>query len=211
MRNLVIALLLFTLSSQNAFAENSEITAKKELVQSIVGKFQTRVVQKWGQPIKLKFVTDNVLQATSGFVKKNKPEIEIYDGALALPEFPLATIVCHELGHILGDVPHSLIEKVAGPDSDLRVSVEGEADYFSGKCMRELYSTTTTLEYLTDSFAYVLSEIDGHNVKPGENFLRDFNGINNDYPEPACRLVSFEKGLNLEPRPKCWFNPQPRQ
>jgi len=49
----------------------------------------------------------------------------------------LELVMCHELGHIIGGAPLDIIENEYG---EFKISSEGQADYWSGSCLRKLWA-----------------------------------------------------------------------
>jgi hypothetical protein len=182
-------------------------TPNAVFIQEIVARFQPVIVARHGRPLTLFFYKEDWFQAATGWNKKeNSLKMSIYGGVLNLPELERAAVTCHELGHILGDVPLSAIPNYEETKFDPRDSVEGEADYFAGRCMLVLYPKTEHTE-LINSFVNIVEKASGEKLGHFEQ-LFDFKGINENYPTPVCRVHSFESGLKLRERPTCWYNPK---
>jgi hypothetical protein len=206
--NFMKILLLCSLGGQSAlasFTPSAAIaqTTKAKFVQSIIEKFQPQIISRVGQPLRAEFYAEPffTLGASCGGAK-SYPHMSIYSKILELPDLSLAAAVCHELGHILGDVSPNTIHKKS--QYDPRDSYEGEADYFAGKCMHTLYQKTDR-SILIAAFAYPVGMVTAS--KTGSGDIK-FNGINEGDNFLECRVLSYENGLDLKPRPKCWYNPK---
>ncbi len=182
-------------------------TPQSLFVQNIVDRFQPVILARHKQTLKISFYETGWFQASTGWNKKeNQLVMRVHSGIFELPQLGIAAVTCHELGHILGDVPLSAIPNHRKTTFDPQDSVEGEADYFAGRCMRMLYKNIDE-EEIIQAFAKVIEKLKGTKIDRSER-LPDFNGIDQEYPSPACRVLSFENGLKLLQRPRCWYNPK---
>lgn len=181
---------------------------KGQLVATILKRFEPAIVARHGETMRLRLYKTGFVQASGGFhATTKKLEMKVHSGVFDLSELHVATAICHELGHALGDLPYSAIPNAGETTFDVRDSVEGEADYFGGKCMRILYGLNAEKEIaITKAYTDVMAKISNRSIGSSEN-LPNFTGINPDYPAPECRVLSFKQGLTLGERPKCWYNP----
>ena len=157
-----------------------------------------------------------MLNATGGHLKDGKVQVTVYGGVLKqLNDSEIIFVLCHEMGHIFGEVTFKDI-----PNNNNTVhleinAVEGEADYFAGSCVLESLSklkhiSNSELEAKAyESILGTMSKIYNAPIdfKLAENQV--FTGINAAYPEKECRVLSALRGLHNESRPRCWYNPLP--
>lgn len=123
----------------------------------------------------------------------------------------LDLILCHELGHLLGQGPrksNNLTEVgnwAAG---------EGESDYFSGSCLKALWSLTenqSRIEPTAEKFFRLLFTFFGRHTGEQEPSLsrKDSTTVSENmlgYPSLQCRLDSVVAGAQSAPRPQCWHH-----
>ena len=147
----------------------------------------------------------------------------VYYSAKAVEQFELLHLLhytCHEIGHHLGETTGDLTPRFG-------LAFEGEADYFSGKCLGEFLKkhrrdfvsdlkTTTRSSFCSENLqcdefvslitASIMALTDGP-VDAQAAVEGIFPGINQQYPEKNCRALSAISGFLSLPRPKCWYNP----
>jgi hypothetical protein len=114
--------------------------------------------------------------------------------------------VCHEIGHFLGDTSF-------GGYSD-GIAYEGEADYFGGKCMVRYYQEIRGLSARAAESAAIetlSNQIPKRaRCRVSADTARESSfkaGINDQYPDWDCRMLTTTNGALGLPRPECWFNP----
>jgi len=193
------------------YAENITSPAdNKILIQQLVESYQTAVKKKSGTPIQLSFRDAQIMQELGGFDAEGELVMIIYHGILTAPTGTALTTTCHELGHILGSVPLSTAI-IGRTRTDPRDSVEGEADYFAGGCVRRYHQQLGLSESVSQQAARTCFQ-NIYGYTPDETLAAEqvYPGINGKYPSPECRLLSTLAGIKGSPRPKCWYNPAPR-
>ena len=199
-----IVLWILLLALPKAFAEEGQ----KDFIESLVEGHQDEVRSRFDQSITLTFFDADILQALGGR-RKGKLVIDVFKGIWNLPdEVVVSVFICHELGHILGNV--SIGEALEGTGGSTHFdpldNVEGEADYFSGKCIRNTWDALGPIDLLAVA-RNALELIYKEEIDEGRAHQREFKGINPGYPDKDCRLLSVKAGLMGWPRPKCWYNP----
>jgi len=109
-------------------------------------------------------------------------------------------LLCHELGHLLGGPP---LKSKNGWSS-----TEGQADYFSGSCIKNLgLSEEEFLEAalnLGKIYAQVTGQAEPSLTRCDESSV---TRTNYGYPQVQCRLDSILAGWKEQPRPGCWYFP----
>lgn len=196
--------LLVLLFSSFLFASTAEIEEKKEIIRSIVDSYRDDIIRKRGSDVNLTFPSADIFQMTGGHIGGGKLVIKVYAGALTkFDKEAIVAATCHELGHILGEVP------VGGSSVVSEDSVEGEADYFSGICSRNYFCGLDNVSCAPAISASrsVLKAMIGTEAQESEAVSLVYPGVNKTYPEPACRLLSMISGVTGQARPLCWFNP----
>lgn len=135
-----------------------------------------------------------------------------FPGLLTLPIEAVVFVICHEIGHLMGDVPFSTTAQT-NQIHHPKLAVEGEADYFGGACARKAMCPESKefCEKAVDGARLNFEEMFGKGKFDAEiaeyTEYKKGNGINHTYPDPNCRMLSALNGvLGLE-RPKCWYNP----
>lgn len=211
MKSLFFALsFIFAGAGQAQISGGSDPASREKFIQALIAPYQAEAVRRLGQPIALKMHWDsNIQQALGGHDSSGHLVIEVYAGIAQLPLPMMSYVLCHELGHILGEVPMAAIPPNQRLHVDLRDSVEGEADYFSGRCLRQLAPPNQAPELTVLQTAKVGLETINHESLPWPlPSLPPYPGINPSYPKPECRLLSVLAGAKGNPRPLCWYNPQ---
>lgn len=180
-----------------------------ETIDSLVTLYQEKAIKQTGQFIKVEHIDSDIFQMTGGH-DQGKLVLRVYKKIVTdLSDNGLIAAACHELGHIFGEIPLSAVSK--GTRFDPLDSVEGEADYFAGKCTKYFFSslkiqnpTNLAIASEIEILSKVYRELNIHNL---ETPLPEYEGINSSYPSAECRFQSFKAGVFNHPRPKCWFNP----
>jgi hypothetical protein len=117
----------------------------------------------------------------------------------------VVTVVCHELGHMLGSRSPGVTQ--AG------FALEGESDYFAGKCAVRYYTTVRNMSLARAQQAAYLGAQQSfsslYQIRIDANKARshEYPGIAPKYPTPECRVLSVYHGAMGWSRPKCWYNP----
>lgn len=201
-RSFIFALAFF--AAPRLFADSS---AAERYVTQIVEMYQTESMQKFGKKIQLTFYKGQSLQAIGGF-NGDKVVIDVFGGILQLPKEQIAFVTCHELGHIFGSVPLGNDRPDSKKHIDPRNHVEGEGDYFGGKCLARLAEIENmNPDLLFKGSVAFLQSIYRRPIKDLRT-IPDFNGIDKEYPDFECRVLSVGAGMLDKPRPKCWYNPR---
>ncbi len=109
-----------------------------------------------------------------------------------------AQVACHELGHHLGGAPHYR--------DDSTMSVEGQADMFSSRCMRAIGYSDKQTAASSLSLASVLASLGGEAKpwRPGPT-LPEVSVTYEDHPDAQCRLDTYDNSRTGRQRPRCWF------
>lgn len=122
-------------------------------------------------------------------------------------------VVCHELGHALGDLPYGEFDTPKGRNGQNPLSLEGEADYFAGKCAVDYYVNIEGLDHQAAEEKTFFASFDMFEklyettIDTKKAARSTFNGVNLDYPDPNCRTFTVWAGAEGKDRPKCWYNP----
>jgi hypothetical protein len=97
----------------------------------IESRFKDHLLVVWMKTNDCKFIQANVNVPPGG-----PPFLNVTPGILsAFSESTLLLAACHEVGHFLGSVTPK--EARVKSSADIRLSLEGEADYFAGSCYRD--------------------------------------------------------------------------
>lgn len=120
----------------------------------------------------------------------------------------LNALLCHELGHFLGEkfTNNSVFSDI----HDSFFAVEGEADYFSTSICLKKITTLSETEMKELSYSSIAmtglglpTNLDGKNP-----YMRDVRlGINMSYPSQNCRYATLVAGIYERERPSCWYIP----
>ncbi len=211
----IIAVLIFsnTYAQTTCISEGYIVTPRQQknvqIIEKLVFKYDALTNLKYGQSINLKYSFDScdTFQLLGGHSREGRIEIEVFSGALKeFNETSIVTAICHELGHIFGKV--TLGDAGVYNQSSPKNAVEGEADYFAGRCTLDFFQDFVKAEKAIRLTYWTLfkANID-ETISLDEDFLKG-NGINSSYPSAECRLLSALNGLTYSPRPKCWYNPK---
>lgn len=207
----VAAVLCFTPVGNAKAADQSGI---REVIRQLVALYQGYGHLRYNETIDLGFIEEDIVNAAALYDPKTG-DIGLRFFRKLLADFTPAEVtivVCHELGHILGDVAHSSIPNRI---KESPFSVEGEADYFAGKCAVSYFYEIEGLDYngaqektffAAASVMAKLYEVEALGQKAERDRFPD--GINPTYPDPNCRVLSVWNGAEGKQRPKCWFNPR---
>ena len=210
MKSLLFLSILFSFQTIASVCWDQTTEEKTSIVKEIVASYQSEALGRLGQMIELRLsdTTDcRFIQAYGGHDKSGIPHVTFFPGLVR--EFSSDAVLftlCHELGHLFGSVnPQSM--GIATP-YDPRDSIEGEADYFAGSCILN-YLKDETLAFQAGKEA--LQKFMGPTIKMAPDKARKKkykHGIDFDYPNPDCRLLTILNGIKGEERPKCWYNPK---
>lgn len=169
-------------------------------------------VSKLGRPIILDAKWNSPYMGAGAVKKNDRFEIMVLGGTVRVDGFSkeaYATIICHELGHIIGGAPY---QDFAGTEWSSR---EGQADYFAAsQCLPRYYRS------LGHSEASILDKIE----QGGYDFLASMMSFSSatreqslervfvpmapvettlrGYPSLQCRYETFR---NPQQRSSCWF------
>lgn len=215
---LIIILCLFLqfplgLAQTRCISEGYVITSwqqkNMDIIEEIVAKYDPYAYSKHQQSIQLKYHLNScdTFQLLGGHNKEGKVVLEVYSGALKnFDEKSIVTGICHEIGHILGEITledAGVSGRVISQDA-----VEGEADYFAGKCTFDFFKDMAKTKLAIRSTYETLyrKEID-ESLALTEKYTKG-NGIHPSYPSAECRLLSAFLGLENKLRPSCWYNPK---
>lgn len=171
----------------------------------------------------LEFLTDYQDDWAQSFARRwEKDQVIVYGGMAALKngsEDSLALILCHELGHLYGGVPFM--------DEHNELSAEGQADYWSPRCFEKILPKLSDKNPSLKSMVHCEEDracaraLDAALVVSA--FYADNRSLSHPqvetpdlsqspvliftHPTPQCRLDTILSGLELGPKPPCWFKP----
>ena len=198
------------------FAQLRPRSSAKDAIRAVVDGYAGESARRYGTPIQLVFDDADIAQATGGIVRGGIPEITIYAGLIkGMTAEEAVAAACHEIGHVLGRVAFESLpdQRPASSDSN-KDSVEGEADYFSGRCvydhLRRAFDApeAEAAALAADIVTRTLEKIYGTKIDYRTAEGEIFPGIDPSYPDKECRLLSAISGVGLRQRPKCWYNPR---
>lgn len=189
---------------------NDEVLRRRALAETLVETYQARIQEKYSQRVEIVYQSDACTSTgmAIGFYKGTGPlQLTIGHGSLTLTSAPaMLTAVCHEIGHLFGEITPRSFGVDNGPSSDF--AVDGDADYFSAHCSREFFrQQNITVDPLLAAREMIQSIHPGQSFSEAEARGQSFSGIDLHHPEASCRLLTFGAGLRNEPRPSCWYNP----
>lgn len=119
--------------------------------------------------------------------------------ALMTPE-TFMLLLCHEVGHVLGGPP---LKSKNGWSS-----TEGQADYFSGFCAKNLGLEEEGFLAAALNLGKIYAQVTN---QPEPNLSRcdetSVTRTNYGYPQVQCRLDSILAGWRQNSRPGCWYFP----
>ena len=205
MRNL---LSLLTILTFNFTIVPQAKATEVETVQDIIAIHQRDARAMLGREIALKFYETNEAPNAhaSHMGPNNGPLITYYSTLLYLnKDDDVVTVVCHELGHILGSRKPGITQ--AG------FALEGEADYFAGKCAVRYYTTVRGMSLSNaQQKAFTgaqqsFSSLYKIRIDANEARNQQYVGINPTYSKPPCRVLTVYYGAMGWNRPACWYNP----
>jgi hypothetical protein len=180
--------------------------SKEEELRSLLEWYQPEILAHTGQSARFEIIQSPAVQLTGGHAR-GEVLFQVWTGALEAFDLPALLLAgCHELGHILGEIT----PKMAGePGREIENDgVEGEADYFAGRCFREAVdSDEASFFYALDSLWRGLYGTPPNPRKAERERYTRGRGINPTYPDADCRALSMLSGFREEPRPACWYNP----
>lgn len=196
----LLAALIFTGGS----AYGSEI----ETVKAIIGIHQLDARRMLGREIALTiYETDEAPNAHASYRGPNGGPIITYFSTLLTEQYDddVVTVVCHELGHFLGS---RMPGKTAGG-----FAIEGEADYFAGKCSVRYYrmihgmSLSQAQAATAETAQKMFQNLYKIRINPNMAKQQQNMGVNQSYSPPPCRVLTVIHGAMDWKRPACWYNP----
>jgi hypothetical protein len=205
MRNLTSIFTLLLLSS--GFINSAQAT-EVETVQEIIAIHQKDARALLGREVALKFFqTNEAPNAHASYMGPNNgPLITYYSTLLYLnQDDDVVTVVCHELGHLIGSRKPGMT-----PSGN---ALEGEADYFAGKCAVRYFTTMRGMSLSQAQQAAFngarssFSSLYKIRINADQARFQEYPGINQTYASPQCRVLTVYHGAMGWNRPKCWFNP----
>jgi hypothetical protein len=200
-------LLILGISTQNFIMADAKAT-EVEIVKDIISMHQSYARAQLGRDISLKILeTDEPPNANASFQGPNRgPLITYYSSLLYLnQDDDVITVVCHELGHLIGS-------RAAGSAHGL-FAIESESDYFAGQCAVRYYTSIRNYSLSQaqtaagDGAQKSFSRLYKKRINPNEARFQVYDGINQSYSSPPCRVLSVIHGAMDWNRPKCWYNP----
>ncbi len=145
-----------------------------------------------------------------------------------MTQIAFTMVACHELGHHLGGAPRY------GNNTEW-AAVEGEADYWASRCMKEIGFSDLQIKDASQTLASVLADLGGQSdpspATPSKDVVKK---VFEDHPEAQCRLDTYLMGNACDQkgpmsksdprvnacfsyptartydqgsRPRCWFKP----
>ncbi|MNJ99913.1 hypothetical protein D3C87_176940 [compost metagenome] len=204
----------------------------------ILAEFQAKyigpVYQETGKPLIAPNSWSNPYFAGAAVVDEQMAQLILWGGLARAPgatSAVVATVLCHELGHIVGGEPR---QSAPLPEWS---SSEGQSDFYAATvCLPEYLKAHPELKIPLDAEVKELCKDDktcGAIAQTGLDFIRflqrysyrDFKAVSvlaeespspelirNRYPTDQCRLDNFVKaalcvssGTTCEP-PACWFS-----
>jgi len=177
-----------------------------EMAKNVIKLYKDEIFNEFSRSINLD-ILDSTELAAGADIRASKIIItsktfQFFEGKEIL------SVVCHEMGHFLGNKLLSPIKSTA--------ALEGEADYFSGKCIvRYLIDVLGYQQENAINAALQLSQdqarrnLNSNNLlaTTAKNDVYSEGKINQDYPSDDCRLLTVHHGIQDLPRPRCWYNP----
>lgn len=145
----------------------------------------------WAQAFARRWETDHII---------------VYGGVAALnggDEDTMALLLCHETGHLYGGLPYG--------DEQNRLSLEGQADYWSASCFnRVIQKLGVPGDKRLEKAALALTAFyaDNRGIPHPDLSTPDHSQVERTlqtHPEPQCRLDTIMAGMKGEGRPRCWF------
>ncbi|EQC44514.1 peptidase, M48 domain protein [Bacteriovorax sp. BSW11_IV] len=136
------------------FATTSHAVVDENTYQKITNLIKSTISDKIDNKIELKFTT-KVNELPNAFAKKNGKdvwEITVHDSLLTLNNISsssLAMILCHEVGHFMGDKPYvqgRQLTPAVRSRAPKEMSCEGQADYYAAtSCLKDLIANAPEL------------------------------------------------------------------
>lgn len=211
----VVSLTIILISSvSTSYAQFPEAQFKERIQQ--FSEFATpRVIERG---LRFQVILDEDWTTNIGSCTVEDGSFNVYLGAKAyenenLQASFLDVMLCHELGHLLGEGPRKV--NYLNNSGDWAAG-EGESDYFAGSCVRQLrakfplvsagflhafHSAEGFFQYLQKPFQ-VLTGARPPQLGRFDRSIAKFKML--DYPSHQCRLDSFVNGYLNQPRPECW-------
>ncbi len=200
MISLNIILAILSVSSAQA--------TETEIVKDIISIHQPDARKLLGREISLTiYETNEAPNAHASYLAPNNGPLLTYYSSLLLDQRDddVVPVVCHELGHFLGS--RAMGQTRSGN------AIESESDYFAGKCavryyrmirgmsMSEAQSATAAAAQNAFQNLYKIR------IDPNKARNQQFQGINQTYSKPECRVLTMIHGAMEWSRPMCWYNP----
>lgn len=195
----ILFTLLFSLLSAQSFAQN-----ELETIRDLIDLYRPDSMERYKRPIKFTLQRSNQMNAYATALL-GRPEVIITTRALKnLKDDEALATMCHEVGHLFGE---RHVWTISG------LAVEGEADYFEGKCLVRFLKEVRRLSH-SRAIADAIDIAHHEAVAFAEGrltwqraYLDFYQGIHRGYPPKECRLLTVIHGIHGWKRPKCWFNP----
>lgn len=196
---LVIATVLFATTAQ---------ATETEIVKDIITLHQADARQILGREIALRiYETTEKPNAHASYSGPNNGPLLTYYSSLLLEQSDddVVAVVCHELGHFLGSRAPGVTR--------IGNAIEGEADYFAGKCAVRYYrairgmSLADAQDATADAAQKTFQNLYKIRIDPNTARVQQNMGINQSYSKPDCRVLTVIHGAMNWARPACWYNP----
>ncbi len=179
-----------------------------ETVKEIIGLYQPEARQILGREIALTiYETDEQPNAHASYRGPNDGPLLTYYSSLLVEQYDddVVAVVCHELGHFLGSRAPGVTRSGN--------AIEGEADYFAGKCGVRYYrayrgmSLTEAQNAIAQAAQKTFQNLYKIRINPNEAKYKQDTGVNQSYSSPDCRVLTVIHGAMDWKRPACWYNP----
>lgn len=203
--NVKMRILLVSFLFLVPFAHAGDLESKKRFVHNFVERYQSAIEKRMGHRLWVNLIESDRFHASVETDAMDSFYMEIHTRVLErMTERQLNFVLCHEIGHVLGEVTFADIPPEKNRYKlDGRAGVEGESDYFAGRCLRETVEFEAAVEAARDVFIM----LKGGPIDPEKAVEQKADGIDPEWPSSECRLLSVIRGYRGEPRPACWYNP----
>jgi hypothetical protein len=206
------AIFALTVSIVSApFARAADEPLVRQVVRNVVALYQGDAHLRKYNGIQLKFIEEDVVNAQADYDGKNATVSFFRKLLTDMTADEVIIAACHELGHVLGGMPPHRIGQ--GDERD-PLSIEGEADYFAGRCAVQYYrdiegiDTAGAQEKTFFAAVGLFEKLYEVRVNAQKAQTDRYKGVNLGYPEPSCRALSVWSGAERVRRPACWYNPR---